>query len=139
MIIEWLKERMLVIPVLPTEKEIKAAKGKKIHHSGSVKLQPGCNNVPDAIWMRIQHSVENHINDKNIVIHNVTIADGKEKKISFSDMDANAISQIIEKTYNLESIDAWLEVEKREEIRLMLRKRKELIKDFIAGKIKKIK
>lgn len=139
MIIEWLKQRMLVIPVLPTEKEIKTAKGKKIHYSGSVKLQPGCNNVPDDIWMRIHHSIENHINEKSIVIHNVTIEDGKEKKISFSDMNANAISQIIEKTYNLKSIDAWLEVEKREEIRLMLRKRKELIQDFIEGKIKKIK
>lgn len=139
MIIEWRKERILVIPVLATEKEKKAGKGKKIYYSGSIKLQPGCNHIPDKKWERIKSSIENHITEGNIVVHNVTKIDGKEKKISFADMGANTISQIVEKTFNLTSIDAWLEEEKREEIRLILRKRKELIEDFIAGKIKKIK
>lgn len=139
MIIEWLKQRILVIPVLANDAEKKAGKGKKIHYNGTVKLQPGCNHVPDDLWERVKDSIKNHIEDKNLIIHNVTVVDGKRKKISLADMDANTVNQIITKTYNLASIEAWLEKEKREEIRLILRKRKELIQDFIAGKIKKIK
>ena len=137
MIIEWLEDRILVISVLANDKEKKAGKGKKIYYSGTIKLQPGCNHVDDDLWQRAESSVNQHIEDKKIIVHNTSGEDGK--KISFADMDSNTIEQIIAKTYNMTSIDVWLKKEKRDDVRLILRKRKEVIQDFIEGKIKKIK
>jgi len=132
MIVNWKENRIKVIPV----------KGQ------TIVLTPGINEVPDDLWLKARKLVSKDARIKEIGAKKKTTKGkgpgGKptEKKEvvggkAMADMQAEMAEKLIKQTYNVATLDTWLDSESRESVRIALYKQKGRIEKYGEEKARK--
>lgn len=137
MIINWKKKNagLLVISVID----------KKGNITQTITLMPGHNEISDELWenIKVNSGVNHHIDNNNLVevmeveemkpgVRVRIGKDGEEKKVvkttkSIHKMFAKKAKEIIQDTWNLPTLEKWLDNEGRDEIRAVIYKQIEKI------------
>lgn len=126
-IIQWREERVKYIPVIAQQGVTEDLSGKE-----AVILVPGWNQIHDGDWNNCRRFVLDLIKAKTIVEKGV-IQEAKEGvleklgKQSFKTLKVEEALETIKGTANLDTLKTWLDTDTREEIRLTLTKRIELV------------
>lgn len=124
MLINWKKPQagVLVIPVIDGRAVVK-----------NLTLIPGWNEIDDVDWAGAKESCKENI-AKGFLVEKVEVQEielpsdkpgpkKKEKKESFpgiNELEANEAREVVQETFNLDTLNGWLKAESRNEIRAVI-------------------
>lgn len=137
-LLKWNEERILVLPILPEKAKVigkyqaEISKNKKRKHKKSIlNLTYGINTIPEEYWLSIRNhkSIEAHLKEKRLEeVFEVAEKSGKKHKITkFSEMSFK--ESLIEQTYDIRTLERYLDEETQPNIRLLIQKRIDEIND----------
>lgn len=141
MIVNW-KKKNAGINIIPLVKE----KNGKKNTVGNLMLLPGHNDIPDKKWKMAEPSCEKHIAAGDLEIINadwdketkkkktVKADDKKQTAESIRDVSPAKAKDIINNTYNIDTLSKWQEEETRDETRLQITKQIDKIKSHGSKK-----
>jgi hypothetical protein len=126
MIVNWKKEKagVIVIPCMSEDNLV-------VDH---ITLLQGNNDIPDKLWEMAKNSVAHHIENGNIE-EVVEKKEGKSgsKGDKLKDLNAKKAKKVVLDTWNMETLNAWLEVESRDEIRATIHNQIEAVNNPKRG------
>lgn len=133
-IVRWKQECIKFIPILPELNCPIPTSGKS-----EVILQPGWNEVHEGDWVNARKWVKDLIEqglieEKGTVIPATDSMPEKLAKTSFKMLKMDEALLTIEGTANLDTLKAWLANDTRDEIRMVLNKRIDLVQETQPNK-----
>lgn len=147
MIINWKKTNIKVIPVVGSNKLI----------TSTVNLLPGMNDIPENIWMSVRKLVKDEI-ERGLIeevqtkvtvetkkVKNPETNEEKEEKVEkvqskeLKDIPPKEASEIVKDTYDLKTLNKWLDDEGRSDVRAVLQNQIDHVEKYGRDKRKKSK
>lgn len=149
MIVNNKKKGMLIVPLSLAVGDI----GKGVMPAiSNINLLPGFNEIKDSDWEKLKPSLQYKLDSKELEVISEkkveVVKEGKgdkattkeikkEKALKFSELTIDKIKEILPETNDVKLLEKWSDGEKRDDVRLMIRKRIEEVEDYIkTGKQK---
>lgn len=96
----------------------------------NVVLIPGNNDIPAVQYDVVKESLKFEIEHELVEEVNVEVKDGKTIVIPFEKLSVAKAGKIIEGTTSLETLEAWLAVETRPDVRVQIQNKIEAVKSY---------
>lgn len=105
---------------------------------GRVDLLPGNNDISKEIWEKARIECQSHI-DRGVIVEKFAVVDGdKLKEVKeFKELEPALKEEIVEDTYNENTLDEWKKEEGADSVRSAISNQKESIKKYEPKKGKK--